>query len=178
MTVYVVTTTNWNDPAFWSSIDQVGAGHTLDFSGLTSAYSITWDPTTGQLFISDGTTSFKVEDSTNPSGPPPDATLGGTTKWSLFRNIVGTEADVIYGGVGDVIDGGESAFHSDTLIVTDVDRIEYDPANPENGTVFFSGGGSLAFTNIEGVTATERDGTVSGTAGDDHHRWDLSGFRW
>lgn len=81
--------------------------------------------------------------------------------------IGGADQDVIYGGAGDVVDGSETGTDNDTLIVSGVDHIEYDPGNPENGTVFFDGGGSMTFTNIENVVVSDRDGTVSGTAGND-----------
>ncbi|MDC1381838.1 hypothetical protein N8315_10570, partial [Octadecabacter sp.] len=44
--------------------------------------------------------------------------------------------------------------------------IDYD-TDPENGIVYFNGGGSLTFTDIENVVVSDRDFTVSGTAGDD-----------
>ncbi|MCF2904314.1 Hint domain-containing protein [Octadecabacter sp. CECT 8868] len=78
----------------------------------------------------------------------------------------GADQDVIYGGAGDVIDGSETGTDNDTLIVSGVDYIDYD-TNPENGIVYFEGGGSLTFSNIENVVVSDRDGTVSGTAGDD-----------
>lgn len=78
----------------------------------------------------------------------------------------GADQDVIYGGAGDVVNGSESGVDYDTLIVEDVDYIDYD-TDPENGTVYFNGGGTLTFTNIENVIISDRDGTVSGTAGDD-----------
>ena len=79
----------------------------------------------------------------------------------------GNDEDVITGGSGDVIDGGEGGSDFDTLNVAVVDRIEYDPANIENGTVYFADGTTLDFSNIENVVVTDRDGTVSGTAGND-----------
>lgn len=78
----------------------------------------------------------------------------------------GADEDLIYGGAGDVIDGSESGTDNDTLVVSGVDYIDYD-TNPENGIVYFEGGGSLTFSNIENVVVSDRDGTVSGTAGND-----------
>jgi len=66
-----------------------------------------------------------------------------------------------------VVNGSETGVDYDTLVVSGVDYIDYDDANPENGIVYFEGGGSLTFTNIENVDVSDRDGTVSGTAGDD-----------
>ena len=79
----------------------------------------------------------------------------------------GADQDVIYGGAGDVVNGSESGVDNDTLIVSGVDYIDYDDANSENGIVYFEGGGSLTFSNIENVVVSDRDGTVSGTSGDD-----------
>ncbi|WP_430463904.1 Hint domain-containing protein [Tabrizicola sp.] len=90
--------------------------------------------------------------------------------------ILGEEdADVIYGGVGDYVDGCEAVTtgsDNDTLHVSDVDYIDWDILNPENGVVYFNGGGSLQFYNIENVYV---DGSqvfppnfiVEGSAGDD-----------
>ena len=79
----------------------------------------------------------------------------------------GADQDVIYGGAGDSVDGSETGVDNDTMYVSDVDYIDYDSGNPENGTIYFNGGGSLVFTNIENVIVADRDGTVSGTAGND-----------
>ena len=78
----------------------------------------------------------------------------------------GADQDVIYDGAGDVVNGSGSGVDYDTLIVSDVDYIDYD-TDPENGIVYFNGGGSLTFTDIENVVVSDRDFTVSGTAGDD-----------
>ncbi len=79
----------------------------------------------------------------------------------------GDDADTIIGGGGDIVDGGEGGNDNDTLTLSGVNRIEYDPANSENGTVYFADGTTLDFTNIETINVTDRDGTVSGTAGGD-----------
>ncbi len=79
----------------------------------------------------------------------------------------GDDADTINGGSGDTVDGGEGGDDNDTLNVAGVARIEYDSGNAENGTVHFLDGTTLDFTNIETVVVTDRDGTVSGTAGGD-----------
>ena len=85
------------------------------------------------------------------------------------------DADVIYGGLGDVVDGGEavtSGVDNDTLYVTNVASVTFDPFFPENGVVTFNGGGTLNFVNIEnlfadGVRVTKPDFVVDGTAGND-----------
>ncbi|MGB8814075.1 MAG: choice-of-anchor L domain-containing protein, partial [Paracoccaceae bacterium] len=79
----------------------------------------------------------------------------------------GDDSDTLLGGSGDVIDGGEGGNDNDTLYVRDVQSINYDGANAENGIVTFNDGTSLAFTNIENVQILITDGIVSGTASDD-----------
>ncbi|MEY1555955.1 Hint domain-containing protein [Yoonia sp. R2331] len=93
-----------------------------------------------------------------------DTIDGGADADTIFG---GADADTIIGGGGDVVDGGEAGNDNDTLTVSAVDRIEYDAGNFENGTVYFADGTTLDFTNIENVVVTDRDGTVSGTAGGD-----------
>ncbi|SMX38034.1 Hint domain-containing protein [Octadecabacter ascidiaceicola] len=104
-----------------------------------------------------------ADDDTIYGGSGDDTLTGGDGADTI---IGGADQDVIYGGAGDVIDGSETGTDNDTLIVSGVDYIDYD-TNPENGTVYFEGGGSLTFTNIENVVVSDRDGTVSGTAGND-----------
>lgn len=58
MTTYVVTASNWNSAAFWSGINAAN-GDTLDFSGLTTGYSVTLD-SAGSILIDNGTTTFLV----------------------------------------------------------------------------------------------------------------------
>ena len=66
--------------------------------------------------------------------------------------VGGDDADYIIGGSGDVIDGGEGGIDNDTLYLGDDGAIiNYDGGNPENGTVTFSDGTTLSFTNIETV---------------------------
>ncbi len=85
------------------------------------------------------------------------------------------DADTFYGGAGDYVDGYESVTtgtDNDILHVTGVSSISWDPANTENGTVFFTGGGSLVFFNIEhviadGVEVFPPNFVVDGTAGND-----------
>ena len=132
MTLYVVTTSNWNSPAFWSGISEGASGHTLDFSALGSGFSIALDAATGELIISDGVTTFTVGDSSY--GGAPDASMGGATVWSFFTTFLGTQGadsvdfsssnqahdidggsgdDSLYGGSNnDTISGGDGA---DTL---------------------------------------------------------------
>ncbi|MCB1335939.1 MAG: Hint domain-containing protein [Maritimibacter sp.] len=277
MSVFTVTTANWDDPSFWSAILLSGPGNKLDFSNLPDGYVILFEPTTGLITIDDGTTSFVIADST-ASGGPYDATLGGSTTLEHFDTIMaggsysyingengsdtlygsanaddlaagwsdssddvvfaggggdyvsggggndglygedgedwieggwgddwiyggndndrlvgdrgndlisgdagddilqggegsdtllgGDGSDAIYGNYGDVVDGGEGGTDFDTLLVYDVDYIDY--ATAESGTVHFNDGSTLSFSNIEAVTELASDGIVSGTSGDDN----------
>ncbi len=95
MTVYVVTTENWDSAAFWSGISEGAAGHGLDFSALPPGYSVDVDAATGVITISDGSDSFTVGEA-GVTGT--DANLGGGTQLDYFMVAYG-------GGGGDVLDG-------------------------------------------------------------------------
>ena len=85
------------------------------------------------------------------------------------------DADTFYGGAGDYVDGYETVTtgtDDDTLYVTSVLSVSFDPGNRENGTVTFTDGGTLQFFNIEnlyvdGILTGPLDEIVEGTAGDD-----------
>ena len=108
-------------------------------------------------------------------GSGDDTLLGG----SGFDTLTGGEGadildggngnDTFYAGGGDTVIGGEGGTDTaDTLIVDDVASVVFDPANNENGTVFFNDGTSATFTGIENLIVNGGpDGIVSGTAGDD-----------
>ena len=100
-------------------------------------------------------------DDTLLGGAGADTLTGGEGADSLLG---GDDIDVITAGSGDIVDGGEGGDDSgDTLIVTDVDRIEFDPLNDENGTVFFNDGTTATFTNIENLIVNGGpDGIVQG----------------
>ncbi|KZY34573.1 hypothetical protein A3731_02840 [Roseovarius sp. HI0049] len=135
MTVYVVTTENWDSAAFWSGVSEGAAGHGLDFSALPAGYSVDVDADTGVITISDGSDSFTVGEA-GVSGT--DANLGGGTQLDYFMvaygggggdTLEGTArgdvmdgeggADTIDGGTGnDTIDGGGGG---DSLIGGDGD---------------------------------------------------------
>ncbi len=106
MAVYSITTTNWNDPSFWATVNETGSGQTLDFWALPSTYSIVYDPEGGALTISDGTTSFVIGDS--GYGGTPDATLGGSTQFSYLNIVYGSQGDDSFTGTAgsDTISGG------------------------------------------------------------------------
>ncbi len=100
-------------------------------------------------------------DDTLLGGAGADTLVGGEGADSL---VGGDDVDVITAGSGDIVDGGEGGDDSDdTLIVTDVDRVEFDPLNDENGTVFFNDGTTATFTNIENLIVNGGpDGIIQG----------------
>lgn len=103
MATYIVTPANWNDPSFWCSIDLTSPGHTLDFSSLGSDYSVNFTgDSSSAIEISDGSSTFTVVDTWSWGA---DAQLGGTTSWTDFTEIFGTQGD-------DILDGGDG---DDTL---------------------------------------------------------------
>lgn len=119
MTDFVVTTSNWNDPNFWSAITETAPGHSLFFNSLPGAFTVNFDASLNQIVISDGTSTFTVGDS--DAAPGADATLGGTTDLDFFTNVVGTDGSsgfavngatpvddtIVSGAEDDTISGGE-----------------------------------------------------------------------
>jgi hypothetical protein len=100
MATYIVTTSNWNDSAFWASINEAGRGHTLDFSALPSTFEVDFWPGGDRIVLSDGTNSFVVGDS--DFGGSSNATMGGTTQLQFFTTVVGSDgSDMIDGEAGD-----------------------------------------------------------------------------
>ena len=83
--------------------------------------------------------------------------------------VGGTGNDTFVGGIGDTIDGGENAGDNDVLDLSawgwSLTNINYDPGNPENGTVEFLDGsgnviGTMAFSNVEKVIPCFTPGTL------------------
>ena len=91
MSIYTVTAANWNSPAFWSSISESGAGHTLDFSALGSGFTVNIQNTLGYFTISDGSTTYTVGESGYAGGA--DALLGGSTLLDFFSILSLTQGD-------------------------------------------------------------------------------------
>ncbi len=100
MTTYVVTSSNWNDPAFWASISESGPGHVIDFSTLPANFTVRYDYSVGEIRISDGLIApFVIGDAS--AGGSYDATLGGSTELEYF-DYVGTDfVDTVVGHSGD-----------------------------------------------------------------------------
>ena len=109
MAIYTITTANWNDTSFWSSINESASGHTLDFSALPSNYSVTTS-LSGIITITDGTTTFTIGES-GVGGT--NANFASGTLLDYFTTLIGSEGDdsltgtgtgtgdTIYGGGGD-----------------------------------------------------------------------------
>lgn len=104
MTTYLVTTSNWNDPAFWSGISESGPGAVLDFSALPVNYSVDFEALNGTVLLSDGSNSFSIGE---PGDSGTNATLGGTTQFAYFTTVSGSSNDdTIGGGVNaDTLEG-------------------------------------------------------------------------
>ncbi|MDV7144873.1 Hint domain-containing protein [Tropicimonas sp. TH_r6] len=99
-------------------------------------------------------------------GAGADTLIGGDGSDTMSG---GDDSDIFYAESGDTIIGGEGGDDSnDTLIASDVDRVEYDANDPEAGTLFFSDGTTADFTEIETLVINGGpDGIVDGTSGDD-----------
>lgn len=159
MTEYAVTTTTWNDPGFWASVNETGSGHTLDFSGLPSGYSVSIDQSAQQISISDGATQFTVGE---PGDTGADATFGGATQLSYLDEIQG-------GGGGDTVtfDGAFSEYtiRSDDaygLIATKDDGTSVYIESVE--TLVFSDGSYAVSYSSDEVRLTDDAGSIVGYA--------------
>ncbi|MFY1705878.1 Hint domain-containing protein [Tritonibacter scottomollicae] len=121
MTTYVVTATNYQDPAFWSAIVEASSGHTLDFSTLPSGYELSIDAEAHTISIWNGSSWYRVGESGNAGT---DATLGSPTSIQHFTTIVGTDGgdyveasdndDNLFGNSGDDTlsgDQGDDTIH-------------------------------------------------------------------
>jgi Ca2+-binding RTX toxin-like protein len=104
MAAYAITTANWNDPAFWASINVSSAGHTLDFSALPSNFTVITN-LSGIITITDGTTVFTIGEA-GVGGQ--SANFGGSTLLDYFTTLTsGAGTDTINGSSGnDPIAGG------------------------------------------------------------------------
>ncbi|KMW56417.1 Alkaline phosphatase [Candidatus Rhodobacter oscarellae] len=165
MATYWITTSNWNDAAFWSSVSETTNGHTLDFSALPSNYSVLADYGSGRVTISDGTTTFIVGE---PGDGGADANFGGSTDLDLFDCVIGSEGDdTIEGatsGSADFFDGGggndsiNSGGGADTVLGGDGN----DTINGYAGNDSIEGG-----AGDDSIQAEFGDDTVLGGAGSD-----------
>lgn len=161
MATFTVTTANWDDSAFWASVGPAGPGNTLDFSGLPSNYTVVYNYSTGEIAISDGTTTFTVGDST-ASGGPYDATMGGPSELNFF-DFLGSQGDdtIIADGNANDIDGSggtDEVVYSESGSGVDV--------NLSTGS---GSGGDAAgdtYSNVENVTGSDHADTITGDGND------------
>ncbi len=149
MTTYTITPANWNDPAFWSSINETGPGHTIDFSALPSNFAVDFWPDGDRIVIDDGTISFTIGDS-DDSGTT-DGQMGGSTQLEYFTTIEGSQGD-------DISDGGAN---NDTITGNDGS----DTLTGNDGEDSIDGGGGDDL-----LTGGNDDDTLDGGAGDDSLR--------
>ena len=178
MTVYSVTTANWNSAAFWSSISESGTGHTLDFSGLPDTYSVAVADNSNVIAITDGTTLFNIGEDGNTNT---DANFSTPTLLSFFNVLTGSDGDdTMDGGAGgDTISGGDGddSIHGDTdglyladdAVGYDLSGIEFSYATGANiGDMADGGTGHVADVNSSQVSdlMLYLDDTTTLVAGD------------
>jgi len=113
MASYTITTSNYADPSFWSSISVSSSGHTLDFTQLPSWFVIVVEPASSVIWIWDGSTWLSITE----AGGGGFASLGSPTELHYFNeilvgdaqaNLLGSDgADTLITGDGaDTIEGG------------------------------------------------------------------------
>lgn len=172
MTTYVVTTSNWNDPLFWASLNETVGGHELDFSGLGAAFSVDVDQASGIITISDGVTPFTVGES-GVAGT--DANFGGTTLLDFFTTISGAQGDdTVNGTIGnDTLDGnsGDDSVVGDTGADTIFGNGGADTLDGGIGDdEIFAGEGNdslLGGAGADRLLGENDNDTIDGGAGDD-----------
>lgn len=179
MAIYSVTPANWNSAAFWSAISEGASGHTLDFSGLTNAYSVTLDVSVGSLVLSDGASTYTIGDT--GFGGSPDVFLGGTTMWNFFTTILGTDGDdsVDFTGIATAVDVDGATGNDSITGGTGADTInggaDNDTIDGGAGDDSIVGGlgtdvidgGAGNDTLISGGQNTSEEDTISGGSGND-----------
>ncbi|SPF80391.1 Hint domain-containing protein [Pseudoprimorskyibacter insulae] len=151
MATFTVTTSNWNDAAFWSAIDISSGTHTIDFSALPSTYNVNVTTQTGEIAINFGGTWFIIGDST--FGGAPNATMAGT---SLLSNVHGWIAgdggsNIQFGTGNNTVIGGDG---NDTI--DDINGSNLNGAN----LLYGGGGGDLIYSG-------EGSDTIYGGTGND-----------
>ena len=188
MATYVVTTSNWNDPAFWAGLSPVN-DDALDFTALGPTYSIDFDLATRHLTLSDGTTTFVVGD---PGDTSADAQLGGTDVLAFDRFFTGDGAHgfalgsdvhvVVSGNGNDTVSAGDgndtvdAGAGSDSLdLGTGADSADAGAGNDTvlggdgNDTILGQGGADVIDGGGGGDSVDAGDGndTFAGGAGND-----------
>jgi len=72
----------------------------------------------------------------------------------------GDDRDTIFGNGGDTVDGGSGGDDHDTLVVQDVNHIEYTSDDGEDGIVHFNDGNTLEFEDIEEIVPCFTPGSI------------------
>lgn len=155
-----------------SGDDQVSGGAGNDEVGLGAgddSFGTAADDAGNDTISGDGgndTIMSGAGDDLADGGAGNDALIGGAGNDALSG---GDDADIFYGGAGDVVTGGEGGDDNDTLVLTDVSTVIFDPDDAETGTVTFTDGSTMTFSEIENLTLNggNRDGFVQGTDGAD-----------
>ncbi|MBU3032960.1 Hint domain-containing protein [Tritonibacter mobilis] len=187
MTTYSVTSSNYNDPGFWSSISEYSGGHWLDFRALPSTYYVNIDAEARIISIWDGGAWYRVGEDGNGST---DSNLGSPTSLDDFNIITGNDAsdyieasdgdDSIIGAGGDdtlsgdqgddTIDGGEG---NDNLAGGDgQDRIF---AEAGNDSVYADNVWATLSSAASGTGTTPTSLTVTNSADGPIELWWIDG---
>jgi len=72
----------------------------------------------------------------------------------------GDDRDTIFANGGDTVDGGSGGDDYDTLVVQNVDHIEYTSSDNEDGIVHFNDGQTLEFEDIEEIVPCFTPGSI------------------
>ena len=187
MTTYSVTSSNYNDPGFWSSISESSGGHWLDFRALPSTYYVNIDAEARIISIWDGGAWYRVGEDGNGST---DSNLGSPTSLDDFNIITGNDAsdyieasdgddsligaggdDTLSGDQGDdTIDGGEG---NDNLAGGDgQDRIF---AEAGNDSVYADNVWATLSSAASGTGTTPTSLTVTNSADGPIELWWIDG---
>lgn len=132
-----------------------GTGATGSFAGIESFVL------TAQDDLIDASAATLA--ATIAAGSGDDTLIGGA---GADRLLGGDDADTFFGGTGDTVVGGEGGTDSDTLFLnfSEIDSITYGGGNNEAGTVAYTDGGTLSFSEIEQIRFAD---VVDGTTGSD-----------
>ncbi len=119
----------------------------------------------------DDTLDGGIDDDSIEGGEGADTIIGGEGEDNLSGGLGndlflgGNGGDVVVGGEDPDLDGDGQSDDVDVLDLTgsNVDRIEYVPGDPEAGTVYFTDGSTMTFSEIENVIPCFTPGTTIAT---------------
>ncbi|SNS14734.1 Hint domain-containing protein [Antarctobacter heliothermus] len=164
MATYTVTNFNWNSASFWNGISHGGAGHTLDFSNLGPGFTVDYNTATGELQISNGSTTYTVGDRFHSGSS--DADLGGWTQFEYFTTVRLPDGSDFYAGSDrseniDLGGGNDTVFTADgTDTVTGIDGGDFVNLGDGDENVSATGGNNT-------IMGGEGDDTLTSDAGSD-----------